>query len=1628
MADTEQDNAPMDLDSGAPQAQSVDTDGGNALESFTSPAAADQPIQATQAAASPPAADKSQSTLPSWDDALASGGKTLPTWDDALKQSQTTPEEAFSTLVQKSFTPARFTGQGAQELSDAQRLWAQKQPFWNIVKAFGQGYEQSYGQEILSDLSVPSELKKAIEADDFTHKGVMDGMIVPAAKDVWHAASSLGDILLTTFGTAPVQGFEAAASTTGEIGEKIGQAPGALMEAFPSELGNIPERPILPPSVAIAKAEGALESEAVFTGVKEPSESEAVAMQSAAQMYPEAYEAYNAPEPTAAPKTVHDIAREIDPVTFDAYDKISGRLDTYNQWYNDATERQRTELEQAAPPEPDIEAIRSSAPHADEIADLQEKLQNDPGNARQAARKQEALANLTKERDDFIQSEMEKQRNTRDDFIVGGMADKNPERLYYSNLIAKEFQDKLALSKSVSRAYRKAGNLMPEVPETEGPTVATSENQGEALGESATQEQSETPAAAEQNSSIAEKISKDLSAAGRSDEEAQAGGQILSAYYETRADRFKGKRGTAEDLFNADAPEIRAGRGEGKSAKGKWNDAKRVLTLFKSADASSFIHETGHHWLDDLMKDVVHPDAPDALKSMGETVKKYLGIGGDGQISTRQHEKFARTAERYFMEGIAPTRALDGVFSKYKQWLSKIYQVVDKLKAPITDDIRNVFDNLLSKSPESAVIAPEQVESTTPPGSSEGTAPQFSSQSPAAPDVNTMTPEQARTEGQGAAPSLPKKVTEAESVQQDSEGTVLPSPDAGLMDKAGNILIKNLNAPEDINAVLRQSAEENNDFMGARDVVTDAQVSDFAAAMGVKATEVNLKRLANTLGQGQLASKIVAARKLLIQSATTVRDAMAKAAIGTDADVIAYAQARARHIMIQGSLSAVTAEAGRALRAFRDLGGTNEGAAAQSIGDFLKTTTGKDLFQLRREAQLGAALDTPQKISKYIQDSKKPSFGARLLEYWTNGLISGAATHTTYATGNTILSLWKATAETGAAALVGSAHELLGREGSGIRLGEIGAQLQAAKEGIPSALSAAGKAFKSGVTTLLPGEEISTRGPLQQQGSLMAERIGNEVKSWTDLGSDLFGTVKGLRDSFIATGELIKAGGVEGEPFFKTVDSPLGSIPDIAIKGLQLPVGSAIRTPARLIAAIHSFFRTSNYSMGKAAIAYRTAAKEGLEGTAFEARVADIVQNPSEDIMNQSRAGATELTLMGEGGNLTKAISRLTNTSVNLPVLGETKLLKFIDPFVHIGSNVIDQSLLKRTVLGAFTEDIRNQLKGKIPAVLNSDGSIKIPERFDAALRDLTQGRMLVGTALAVTIGGLAAEGLVSGSGPSDPGQNAAWRLLGGNQPHSILIGDTWYDIHRLGPLGMVIGVAADMYEVAHQMGKEDASVVAATLMHAITQNVLDESFMRGPSEMLRAVTDSDRYGDAYVRNFLSSFVPFSVGMSQMARASDPYSRQARTLMDAIKMKIPGLSEQLYARRDLWGEQVANKEVLGPAGFSALYESKLNTDPVNQELLRLNRFPKQPDRKIRGIELTDQQYDDYTRISGRLAKMRLNSLVSQPVFSAVPDAQKMMAIKNVIEKSRETARKVIMLQDPTIMQRAVEKKKTIAKQ
>ncbi len=137
------------------------------------------------------------------------------------------------------------------------------------------------------------------------------------------------------------------------------------------------------------------------------------------------------------------------------------------------------------------------------------------------------------------------------------------------------------------------------------------------------------------------------------------------------------------------------------------------ITLLKNADASTFIHELGHFFLEVYADVASKPDAPQQIVDDMNVLFDWFGIESTEQpaldvwrnmtIDQKRfyHEKLARGFEQYAMEGTAPTLELSRVFAKLRSFMLSAYkslkQFFERSGEPgLTKEVRQVFDRMLA--------------------------------------------------------------------------------------------------------------------------------------------------------------------------------------------------------------------------------------------------------------------------------------------------------------------------------------------------------------------------------------------------------------------------------------------------------------------------------------------------------------------------------------------------------------------------------------------------------------------------------------------------------------------------------------------------------------------------------------------------------------------------------------------------------------------------------------------------------------------------------------------------------------------------------------------------------------------
>lgn len=139
---------------------------------------------------------------------------------------------------------------------------------------------------------------------------------------------------------------------------------------------------------------------------------------------------------------------------------------------------------------------------------------------------------------------------------------------------------------------------------------------------------------------------------------------------------------------------------------------KALIRLNKARDMSTFLHESGHLYLQIFGDLAALPEAPAQTVADYAKILNYLGVSDRSEIGTEQHELWARSFEAYLREGVAPTPELQDIFSAFRSWLIRIYRTMARLNVELSDDIRGVMDRLVAT--DDAITEAERVQEFTP--------------------------------------------------------------------------------------------------------------------------------------------------------------------------------------------------------------------------------------------------------------------------------------------------------------------------------------------------------------------------------------------------------------------------------------------------------------------------------------------------------------------------------------------------------------------------------------------------------------------------------------------------------------------------------------------------------------------------------------------------------------------------------------------------------------------------------------------------------------------------------------------------------------------------------------------------
>ena len=141
--------------------------------------------------------------------------------------------------------------------------------------------------------------------------------------------------------------------------------------------------------------------------------------------------------------------------------------------------------------------------------------------------------------------------------------------------------------------------------------------------------------------------------------------------------------------------------------RGTFNPNTLTVSLLQSANLSTFLHETGHFFLEVLADVGSQPNAPTGVVDDMGKLLNWFGVkdlatwnGMTLDQKRKHHERFAESFEQYLLEGKAPNPELQPLFQRFRAWLVNVYRSLSEFmrgrNLELSDEVRGVFDRMLA--------------------------------------------------------------------------------------------------------------------------------------------------------------------------------------------------------------------------------------------------------------------------------------------------------------------------------------------------------------------------------------------------------------------------------------------------------------------------------------------------------------------------------------------------------------------------------------------------------------------------------------------------------------------------------------------------------------------------------------------------------------------------------------------------------------------------------------------------------------------------------------------------------------------------------------------------------------------
>ena len=529
-------------------------------------------------------------------------------------------------------------------------------------------------------------------------------------------------------------------------------------------------------------------------------------------------------------------------------------------------------------------------------------------------------------------------------------------------------------------------------------------------------------------------------------------------------------------------------------------------------------------------------------------------------------------------------------------------------------------------------------------------------------------------------------------------------------------------------------------------------------------------------------------------------------------------------------------------------------------------------------------------------------------------------------------------------------------------------------------------ALAGGVQTL---GHIALNTPVQI-GLKMASDLGANLRYPEANAAEAYGAMQGLRHwGMNAASTLAKPG-----PLASSMGGGAGA--------------QALETGLTGLVKAHPLLQDIPRQMATQMELYRTAAQAATDaglprlGAAWRAEVARLVASPTADMTSAAKSAGDTAALAGPMGTTGQAFSELIKKS---------PAARFAVPIFDIGYRVASQGV-EMTPLGTagILADVGRAAIGEGPYA----GAKGFAGRGASdAVTPLAQRvrNNVIGLALMYEGYQQAAQGNLTGEGPSDPGKQAALRQTGW-QSDSVKIGGRYFNAHLLGPLGWPLIAGANTFESMNGPGGQGLTPIktpegerAPGALDMLGDYVArqgryfnNETFLNQLGSVLNLVGSGIQQGQVPANeaaNVLQSLIPQGALLANLASSQDPYQRNPKAgatpiedIQNQIASRLPDnpwtpSRSQLQPRLTATGTPMPNPQQ--GLGVVLPRSSVGNPDPILDEMQHTGVVPTNvpttvPYGPTGEVQMTPGEQYTWQQYRGSALQQLAGDLINSPGY------------------------------------------------